>query len=200
MHDLGDGVGLAVLALALAVGGLALDAGELARGLVEFGGLKVQPFVGRDDAVVPLVGRQGLLGFFEFVAHQLGLLFKKRGVLARWGQLEVEVHVQVGLCKGVRHGSGKVGVGAGIADVDDVAFARRLYLQLSLQQVGQPDNELPLALGFFLPLGLDGGALVHLQQLHHALGHAVAVDDVDLRGHVARGDHALEHHAAYRVG
>ena len=140
------------------------------------------------------------MGLFQLVAQLPGLFFKKRCVLARRRQFQVEVYVQVGLRKSVGHRGGEVGISAGITDVDDVAFARRLYVQPFLQQFGQPVDELAFALGFFLPLLLDDRALIHLQQLDHALRNAVAVDDVDLRGHVAGRDHAGQHHTADRVG
>jgi len=91
-------------------------------------------------------------------------------------------------------------VGGFEVDGDDVAFARGFDVELFLQQRGEPDVDAALAFGGFLPVLLHLGVLVELEQAHDALGDALAVDDVDLRGHVAGHGERGQHHAGDRVG
>ena len=138
------------------------------------------------------------LGRFKLFAQKFCLLLEPDGGLARRFDFQIEVDVNVGLREGVGEGRGKARLAAAVADVDDIALARGFHVELGLQQFGQPDNKLALAFGGFLPLRLDGRAFVHAQQLDHALGNAIAFDDVDLGGHVAGRDHS-GHHAGNRV-
>ena len=135
------------------------------------------------------------MGGFEVGAQAVGLAVEPFGVLAGGLDLELEADVDISLGKGIGHTGGKAGVGALVADGDDVALARGFDVELFFEQFGQPHLDVALAVGVFAPFLLHGGRLVHLEQADHPLGDAVGRNDVDLGGHVT-GDHLCRQQAA----
>ncbi|EXI65984.1 MAG: hypothetical protein AW07_04640 [Candidatus Accumulibacter sp. SK-11] len=198
-HDLVQRVRAAELLLAGGIGSLRLRLRELRGEFVVLLHLVVQALIGGDDAAFLLEVGKRLLGRLKALALRLHLTVEPDGVLARRLDTQLDRRVDVRVRKGVRHRRREGGFLPGETDVDDVALARRLDIELLLQQLGQPVGDLAFAFGRFKPLLLNRRALTHPQQLDHALRSPIAVDDVDLRRHVARCHHPRQHHADDRV-
>ena len=200
LHHLGQRAGGAARALlASRLGSLPLNDGELRRKIVELGHFAVEALVARDDAVGLLVLGQACLRLLQVFAQRFVLLAEPARILPRRVGPQLDAGFDIGLREGVGHGGGEGRVDRAERDVDDVALARGLDAQLFLQSFRQPGHEAALALGLLQPLFLLARRLIELEQLHHRLCHAIAADDVALRGHVARHHHRVEHGSSDRI-
>ena len=168
--------------------------------LIEARVFNVQPLIGGDDALLLLEGRHLALGFLERLPRVFALRGEEGRELLGWVNPQFQRGGDVGVGKGIGQGGGKARVGRLVGDLDHIALARGLDVQLFLQQVHQPLLDGALAVGVGLPLFADVGVVQQFEVADHAQGHTVAGQDVDLRSHEARHRHRGVQHRRHRVG
>ena len=186
--------------LAPRVRGLPLGRGEPRGKVVQLDGFVVQVLRGRNDAFLLLVFGKPGLGFLEVLPQHLGLVPEPAGILPCRLDLQLDRGLDIGLRVGIGNGSDELRVRAGVGDVEEVAVARGHDLEVSLQQLDEPVVELAPAAGALVPLLFHRPVLVELQYFDDLPRHAVALDDVQLRAHVAGDHHRRQQHGGNRVG
>src|SRR5690348_16873946 len=121
----------------------------------------VKTLIRRNYSGFLLMCRKCFLRFLQVVAQRFGLLPKPDGVLTCWLHLELKVDINVGLRKTVGYRCRKIGIAPAEFYVNDIALPRRPDVELSLQQVCQPNGNLPIPARSFHPLLSYRSAFVH---------------------------------------
>jgi hypothetical protein len=133
-----------------------------------------------------MAGGDAALRGFELVAGFLRTVLEEGLVVARRVDAQLQRGVDVGLHEGVGQRGREARVGGAVGDDDHAALARGLDFHAALEHRAKPAFDGAAATGIVLPLLAHLRVLVELEVTNHALGHAVALDDVHLRGHLRR--------------